>query len=63
MSDETEDTSKEWAERALKAEAERDRLREALEDIAAPSAFGQLPEDRIEGMRDVARAALKGDPQ
>lgn len=37
---------------------DRDALRKALEDIAAPPAFAMDSADRVEGMRDIARAAL-----
>ena len=44
-------------------QAEVERMREALESIAAPAAFGMPSADRVEAFRDVARAALTGEQE
>lgn len=40
--------------------AENERLRVAVEEIAAPAAMAMDSADRVEALRDIARDALKG---
>ena len=50
--------TKETADTIETLQARIAELEGALEEIAAPAAFAMPAEDRVEGMRDIARAAL-----